>query len=196
MNCGLSQYYRCPEQYVRFSRNETLPATTGYFQFGQATCYGECGGCRPTPLPTDELHDALQEVVIEKGSVYLPFDPSQIVENLRREVYVGDWRQGASSTLAEAYYFLRPALSVGVRRHLQRFHLKGWERLSFPRWPVDFSVDNIFEQLMLLSLRACGIERIPFIWFWPAGSSSCAIMTHDVETKVGRDFCPNADGYR
>lgn len=185
----LSRYYRCPEHYVRFSGKERLPATTGYFQFGQATCYGEYGGCRPTPSPIDELHDALQEVVIKQGSVYLPFDPSQIVDNLRREVYVGDWRQGASSALARAYYFLRPVLSVGVRRHLQRFHLRGWEKLSFPRWPVDFSVDNVFEQLMLSSLRACGVDRIPFIWFWPEGSSSCAIMTHDVETSVGRDFC-------
>jgi hypothetical protein len=30
---------------------------------------------------------------------------------------------------------------------------------------------------------------MPFIWFWPDGFSSCAIMTHDVETAVGRDFC-------
>jgi hypothetical protein len=40
-----------------------------------------------------------------------------------------------------------------------------------------------------MSLRASGAERIPFIWFWPEGKSSCAIVTHDVETKVGRDFC-------
>lgn len=76
-----------------------------------------------------------------------------------------------------------------MRRHLQRFHLRGWDKVSFPRWPVDCSVDNLFEQLMLLSLRASGAERIPFIWFWPEGTSSCAIMTHDVETRVGRDFC-------
>ncbi|MGA9789083.1 MAG: hypothetical protein WBQ43_00220 [Terriglobales bacterium] len=50
-------------------------------------------------------------------------------------------------------------------------------------------MDNVFEQLMLLSFRACDVERIPFIWFWPERNSSCAIMTHDVETKAGRDFC-------
>src|SRR5260370_12025659 len=32
-------------------------------------------------------------------------------------------------------------------------------------------------------------RSIPFIWFWPDGYSSCATMTHDVETVVGRDFC-------
>ncbi len=167
-----------------------MNATVGYFQFGPgATCYGSYCGNQPTQVPTGALHDALRDVVIQEGIAYLPFDPWQVIENLRREVYVGDWRHGPSSALARLYYFVRPALSVGVRRHLQRFHLRDWDKLSFPRWPVDCSVDNLLEQLLLLSLRASGVERIPFIWFWPEGGSSCAIMTHDVETKVGRDSC-------
>ncbi|TKB90949.1 MAG: hypothetical protein E8D41_10805 [Nitrospira sp.] len=40
-----------------------------------------------------------------------------------------------------------------------------------------------------MSLRSQRLERIPFIWFWPDGAPSCTIMTHDVETTVGRDFC-------
>jgi len=50
-------------------------------------------------------------------------------------------------------------------------------------------VDQIFEQVMLLLLRAQSADRIPFIWFWPDGANSCAIMTHDVETAMGRDSC-------
>jgi hypothetical protein len=38
-------------------------------------------------------------------------------------------------------------------------------------------------------LRARGLEKLPIIWFWPEGASSCAIVTHDVETRQGRDFC-------
>jgi hypothetical protein len=34
-----------------------------------------------------------------------------------------------------------------------------------------------------------GIERIPFIWFWPDGLPACAIMTHDVEAPAGKSFC-------
>ena len=40
-----------------------------------------------------------------------------------------------------------------------------------------------------LSMKAMGVVRVPFIWFWPDANSSCAIMTHDVETLSGRDFC-------
>jgi hypothetical protein len=54
---------------------------------------------------------------------------------------------------------------------------------------VDRTVDNVLEHLLLLSLRASHQQEIPFIWFWPNGASSCAIMTHDVETTAGRDFC-------
>jgi hypothetical protein len=37
-------------------------------------------------------------------------------------------------------------------------------------------------------MQACGVQRVPFIWFWPQGASSCLIMTHDVEAAAGRDF--------
>ncbi|MGB8030143.1 MAG: hypothetical protein WCF30_10815 [Terracidiphilus sp.] len=141
------------------------------------------------PAPAEDLHDALAEVVVENGKVCLPFNPTKVVENLHQEVYAGEWREGALSILAQVYYFLRPLLPVYVRRHLQRLHLKNWNRLPFPSWPVDCSVDNLMRRLMLLSLRASGEDRIPFIWFWPDASSSCAIMTHDVETQEGYEDC-------
>ncbi|MGA7294110.1 MAG: hypothetical protein WBW85_16365 [Terriglobales bacterium] len=191
MNNCVTRHYRCPDRYICFATKESLPVGSGFFQFGSgATCYGTYRGGQPAQLPGGALPDAIDNVVVEGGAAYLPFDPSEIIDNLHREVYVGDWRHGSSSIAAKLYYLLRPALGVGIRRHLQRFHLKDWERLSFPRWPVDCSVDNLLEQLMLLSLRASRVERIPFIWFWPDGRSSCAIMTHDVETRAGRDFCP------
>lgn len=88
-----------------------------------------------------------------------------------------------------AYYLARPLMPVGVRRHLQRMHLRGWEQIEFPQWPVDRTVEVIFENLLVASLKAHGLSKIPFIWFWPEGFNSCVIMTHDVETKTGRDFC-------
>ena len=54
---------------------------------------------------------------------------------------------------------------------------------------VDNTVDQTLEDLMRLSLRARGVTSLPFVWFWPDGAPSCAIVTHDVETEVGRDRC-------
>jgi hypothetical protein len=39
-------------------------------------------------------------------------------------------------------------------------------------------------------MKAQGVKRLPFIWFWPDGFPSCTIMTHDVETIAGLEFCP------
>jgi hypothetical protein len=38
-------------------------------------------------------------------------------------------------------------------------------------------------------MKAQRVDRIPFIWFWPDGLSSCTMLTHDVETSKGVDFC-------
>jgi hypothetical protein len=76
-----------------------------------------------------------------------------------------------------------------VRRTLQRTYFRGFKVRPFPRWPVDKTVDNILARLLLLCIRARGVEELPFIWFWPDGARTCAIVTHDVETPLGRDRC-------
>jgi hypothetical protein len=191
INCGLTRYYRCPDAYERFGVKGALPQTSGYFRFGSTSiCYGSYHRQKPSFRSLESLQDALPEVSIENGMVFLPFNAAQVILNLGREAYVDEWRSGPMSALSRLYYWLRPALPVNVRRHLQMLYLKDWKQLSFPSWPVDCSVDNLMELLMLLSIRASGADRIPFIWFWPHGSSSCAIMTHDVETRAGFDYCP------
>ena len=187
----LAEYYRCPEEYCSFALLGALSAKPGYFRFGNDTiCYGRYIGRQPASRAEDRQFDAFRDTEIKNGTVYLPFDPAEVVDNLRLEAYAPDWRgHFSTSALAPIYYFLRPLLPVGVRKHIQEFHFRGWNDLTFPRWPVDCSVDNLLSQLLGLSLRACVIDRIPFIWFWPQGTRSCAIMTHDVETEVGRRFC-------
>jgi len=168
-----------------------FPSTSGYFHFGDdVTCYGSYYGERAAESPAGILQDASFETTVNNGVTYLPFNPSQVASNLRREVYASDWQsESYMSILSKLYYFVRPLLPVGVRRYLQKIHLRGWEAQAFPRWPIDSSVDNLFEKLLLCCLRANGVERIPFIWFWPNGAPSAAIMTHDVETEAGRDYC-------
>lgn len=138
------------------------------------------------------LHDALGDTTSQNGTTHLTFDPTEVLDNLRYEMYVEDWHEAyATSALARIYYVLRPLMPFGVRSYLKRLHLKGRNELQFPRWPVERSVDSLAEQLLLQSLRSSGNRETPFIWFWPEGASSCAIMTHDVETEAGRQFCSN-----
>lgn len=185
------QYFRCPEHYVPFALKGSLSETSGYFRFGADTVYGRYCGGNPSNSPLGPLRDASLDTTVEDGKIYLPFDVAQVIDSLRYERYVqasADAGSAIRSAIRPIYYFLRPLLHVGIRKHLQKFHLNGWRKLPFPAWPVDRTVDNVFEQLLLLSLRATGANRIPFIWFWPDGATSCAIMTHDVETTRGIKF--------
>ncbi len=129
---------------------------------------------------------------VEAPEIRLPFDASEVIENLRRERYSAHFREEGSALnalLRKAYYLLRPFLLVPVRRHLQKIHLRDWDTIRFPAWPVDFTVDRIHQKLLALAMRAQGSEKLPFIWFWPDNFRSCAIITHDVEDTPGRDFC-------
>jgi hypothetical protein len=190
MITGFDAYFRCPDIYSRFVWRKSTNLERGYFSFGpDATCFGYLSGQCPAREISGHLHNALDDALVENGDVYLPFDPDEISENLQRELYIGHWRADAFSYVLNLYYFLRPVLPVGLRSRLQKLHLRRWQELSFPRWPVDCSVDEVFRAMMLLALRASGAPRIPFIWFWPDGKTSCAVMTHDVETATGRDFC-------
>ena len=191
MNDSLIEYFRCPDRFVRLRRKGPLSPGSGFFRFGaDTTCYGTHFGSQLADVVTDGLYDALPDTIVDDSTVYLPFDPEEVAENLRSELYVGDWRgKFPLSLIWKAYYFIRPLLPVALRRHLQRFHLSSRSESRFPFWPVDFSVDNLFRRLLLLSLRANGVKRIPFIWFWPQGAPAAAIMTHDVETERGRTFC-------
>lgn len=194
MNQALIDYYRCPEEFAEFALAGTLSEVSGFFRFGRnAICYGQCSAGFLAPKPTDGLYDALDDVTINASAPRLPFDPTQIVENLRRERYFSNPskvqpKRVLESIVRDAYYLLRPLMPVSIRRHAQRIHLQDWHRIPFPHWPVDRTVDHIMENLLRLSLKSGRAERIPFIWFWPEGMPGCAIVTHDVETTLGRDF--------
>ncbi|MBU0740743.1 hypothetical protein KKG45_06695 [bacterium] len=122
-------------------------------------------------------------------------DHSAEIDDLRLERYRDNSITDVHATLSpeslirSAYYTLRPLLSVGMRKHLQRFALRGWEKIPFPAWPVDTGVEKLVADHWMQLLEVHDTDTLPFVWFWPDGHRSCAVMTHDVETAAGRDFC-------
>ncbi len=194
MNRTLVDYYRCPEEFANCFLDGEQSRHSGYFRFGpDAICYGSLSKGAVHPSPDGELHDALKDAVAERGGVGLSFDPDQVVNNLRFERYRGSLarRSLLSGRLAnKLYYLARPILGVPVRRHLQKLRLADWRSIPFPRWPVDRTVEQVHETMLRLCLQGHDGRRVPFIWFWPKGFPSCAVVTHDVEAVKGRDFCP------
>jgi len=191
----LSDYYRAP-----LIPNVICPRVdhkngAGFFRFGKdLICYGECSaGVANDVLASADL-DASEALTLSNTEIRLPFDIGKIIENLRRENYVKGMSSGSKGLahhklIRHPYYFVRGFLPVGIRQYLQRAYFKGWQNLPFPHWPVDFTVDSLHETLLRLTMIARGCDRIPFVWFWPDGASGCLILTHDVESAAGRDFC-------
>ena len=168
----------------------------GFFRFGPNTiCYGRSTAGFRTERADQLLYDAFEDTSFDGSTVRLPFDLIEIVENLRAERYVSR-SYGRHGTLSpklvrNMYYSLRPLLPLAVRKHLHRIHLRGWNEIPFPRWPVDNTVDNLLKTVLALMLRSNGLKEIPFIWFWPDGAEACSIMTHDVEAEPGKKFVPH-----
>jgi hypothetical protein len=188
----LVDYYRCPEDRVRYLLCDELSPELGYFKFGpNAICYGGNSKGKVCTSAKEELYDVFKDVLVQEGIVHLPFDPIQVVDALHFERYSDSSRNQIAGTLVgKLYYLVRPFLGVRVRRRLQKLRVGDWDSIPFPRWPVDRTVEQVHERLLRICLERLKGEEIPFIWFWPEGYSSCIAVTHDVETTKGRDFCP------
>lgn len=189
----LGERYRCVADGVTFEAPELSRTNAGYFRFGEGIiCYGQCAVGETRRSADVPLCDVLDHVIVHDSRVYLPFDPAQVIDNLQAERYRGAapaWEPLWGRRLVRSsYYMLRPLMTVRVRKHLQKLYFRGWQRIPFPAWPVDTTVEQIHEKLLVLALKARKGKPIPFIWFWPNGAPSCTILTHDVETRFGLDM--------
>lgn len=68
--------------------------------------------------------------------------------------------------------------------HLQRAYLlSDWNKIAFPNWPVDYTVDSIVRGSMRFLLREQQLERSRLsVLARRRGRGIC--MTHDVETAA------------
>jgi hypothetical protein len=190
----LLDYYGSPLTSRTVSYGGEGRSAPGFFCFGtDIVCYGECSSGVASDVQAASAFDASKALTASDSEIHLPFDISDVLENLRRENYVkhlgyGQGKLTQNALIRDAYYLVRKLLPVWVRRHLQRAYFKDWQNLPFPHWPVDFTVDSLHEIFLQLTMRVQSCDKVPFIWFWPDGGSGCLIMTHDVETAAGRDF--------
>lgn len=186
----LASYFKCTNDLVELLPQLPLSDDARYFSFGpEILCYGRIPAGAHSRSPGVSSYDSLPDIALDSSRIILPFDPEEVIDNLRYERYakksLSAPRRSAEKLIRDTYYFFRPALPLGIRRHLHKWYLSDWQQLRFPRWPVDTTVDTLMRELLRLSLISKAIKEVSFIWFWPDGASACAIMTHDVETSRG-----------
>jgi len=189
---NLVDRYRLPESMAQCCVQADLPPAEGFFQFGKdVICFGRCTSGPVANSAAAPLYDTWDSVSMNGHGLSLPFDPDEVVGGLLYErAFEPDERSAVDSVIRTAYYALRPLLIKDSRKHIQRVYMKAKSKATFPDWPLDWTVERILESLLTLVMRAQDLQTIPFIWFWPDGCSCAAMLTHDVETTKGRDFCP------
>jgi hypothetical protein len=98
----------------------------GFFRFGaDLVCYGECSCGVASAIQGAADFDALKAVSVTGSELRLPFDISDVIENLRKERYVRGLKSGRKkftqhALIRNSYYIVRELLPVWFRRHLQR----------------------------------------------------------------------------
>jgi hypothetical protein len=187
----LTSHFRCPDDVGGFDVRSRVSCDPVYFQSASDNvCHGE----RSSGFLPADFYALLPDACRTGTTFQFPGDAVQAVENLRFERYAARSTRGngeltKKNVVRNLYYTVRPFLPVAVRKYLQQIYLRGWDKAPFPAWPVDRTVENLLEQVLVFAMKSRNLNRVPFIWFWPDGAQSCAIMTHDVETLAGLRFC-------
>jgi len=122
------------------------------------------------------------------GSVLLPFDPDELIGNLRGERYRTIGGRQSSSRLTgfarRVYYLVRPVVPRRLQIALRRRFARVQARASFPRWPVEPSLHDLQELILGVCARVAG-QPLPMLSAWPGDFRWALVLTHDVERRVG-----------
>jgi hypothetical protein len=155
--------------------------------------------------PTDPILDARGNPVSaiwrnDDGSVFLPFDPGEVMHFLWSEKYttVGSRAlQGmARGLMVRGYYVVRPLLPRRTQLAMRRQFASRQGPPSFPAWPIEHSLHDLYAWLFDTVTSVAG-RPVPWIDPWPDGRSWALVLTHDVETAVGyADMALLRDGER
>src|SRR5215469_323463 len=82
-------YFRCPSQFARFGMAPEANVSKSFFRFGPAICFGDIATRSASNSRNKILFDALPATKpYPSGEICFPFDPDEVVKNLRLERYV------------------------------------------------------------------------------------------------------------
>jgi hypothetical protein len=163
-------------------------------------------GWSPTKPILDADGGAVSSIWTDQdGSVFLPFDPGEVMQSLWSERYTTIGRAAftrrARRAMVRTYYLVRPLLPRPVQMRLRRSLARRQTVPDFPAWPIEHSLHDMYTWLFMTATAIAG-EPVPWLDPWPDGKTWSLVLTHDVETQVGyhdmallRDV-ERAHGYR
>jgi hypothetical protein len=124
----------------------------------------------------------------DSGSLYLPFDPNEVIWNYLTENYRSflGWPAGSAAlaSVRRSYYRFRPLMPRRIQIILRRQFARVQRRRWFPRWPVETALTDFQALILSMAVDVADVD-VPWIAPWPAPYEWAIVLTHDVETAVG-----------
>jgi hypothetical protein len=121
------------------------------------------------------------------GRLLLPFDPGDAMVSAWSESYARDtavWRSRLKRVTMSGYYAVRPALPRSLQLALRRSFSRVQRGTSFPQWPVEPGLHDLYERLFAWLAEALG-RPLAGLAPWPDGKQWALVLTHDVEHVEG-----------
>jgi len=150
---------------------------------------GAGDGWRPVQHITDASGHRVASIWRHSdGSIFLPFDPGEVIGRFWSEGYKttgrGTIKADVRAALLRVYYALRPAVPRRLQITLRQKFTRVQDKASFPRWPIEPVLHDLYEWLFS---QVTAFARCPVPWLdlWPDGRSWALVLTHDVETAAG-----------
>jgi hypothetical protein len=124
------------------------------------------------------------------GGTVLPFDPDAAVLTLRSERYLPSRSTVARTAARRSYYAARPLMPRSAQLAARRAFSRVQSRAQFPAWPAEPALHRLSELVLHFAADVAGAP-LPRIATWPRGRDWALVLTHDVETRRGRDGIAN-----
>jgi peptidoglycan/xylan/chitin deacetylase (PgdA/CDA1 family) len=146
------------------------------------------------PLLAAEPDAAQWDGAISHAAAGLPYLARLTGDGIERllEATLGEGQFGAGhwrlSPARRLYYLVKPLLPrplvVSGRRRAQ-----ARAQQSFPLgWPIEDRYRRFLWVAIGELMALGGLTEVPFLFFWPFGTTYALVLTHDVETADGQHF--------
>jgi hypothetical protein len=100
------------------------------------------------------------------------------------EEYLEDHRRRPSRLLS-CYYTVKDLIPAALRHRLNSLAINSRPRPSFPDWPCEDALLQVWRRSLAALLDECGAQDSWHLGFWPGDHKVCIVLTHDVESPLG-----------
>src|SRR5260370_14095008 len=148
------EHTKCPPSFLEHVTCSPLSGTEGFFRFGDLQLYGRTSDGLVSPAPAEKSPRIDTQISRGNKTIELPFNPSEIIDNLRLEKYVGAAKAeiayiaNGEAISRRVYYAPCPFFSVYFARIRSLIALRDCSDIRFPSCPVDPTARRFFRSFL------------------------------------------------